>query len=188
MKLGLTTRLIEAGPQAVAEAARCLAGGGLVAFPTETVYGLGADAGNAEAIARLYQAKGRPAFNPLIAHVGGLDAARRIGHFDATAEALAEAFWPGPLTLVLPKAPGGAVADLATAVAAAAVGLNRYPDRDARELRAATADPAAPAPSVEAILHALIPHRFVDHTHADAVIAIEIAGNWTKATTWLTAP
>ena len=89
--------------------------GGLVAFPTETVYGLGADATNAAAIARLYQAKGRPAFNPLIAHVGDLDAARRIGRFDAAALRLAEAFWPGPLTLVLPKTADCAVADLATA-------------------------------------------------------------------------
>jgi L-threonylcarbamoyladenylate synthase len=99
----------------VADAARCLKEGGLVAFPTETVYGLGADAGNAGAIARLYQAKGRPSFNPLIAHVGDPWAARQIAVFDARALALAAAFWPGPLTLVLPKAPRCAVADLATA-------------------------------------------------------------------------
>jgi L-threonylcarbamoyladenylate synthase len=99
----------------VAGAARALREGGLVAFPTETVYGLGADATNAAAIARLYQAKGRPAFNPLIAHVGDLEAARRIGRFDAAALRLAEAFWPGPLTLVLPKSADCAVADLATA-------------------------------------------------------------------------
>ena len=81
MNVGLTTQILAANEAAVAAAARCLAGGGLVAFPTETVYGLGADAGNAQAIARLYQAKGRPAFNPLIAHVGDLDAAQRIGAF-----------------------------------------------------------------------------------------------------------
>jgi L-threonylcarbamoyladenylate synthase len=92
-----------------------LAEGGLVAFPTETVYGLGADATNPAAIAHLYQAKGRPAFNPLIAHVGDIAAARKIARFDAAATALAEAFWPGPLTLVLPKTHGCAVADLATA-------------------------------------------------------------------------
>lgn len=115
MSVGLTTQLIAAGPAAVAEAARCLKEGGLVAFPTETVYGLGADAGNAAAIARLYQAKGRPSFNPLIAHVGDLEAARQIGRFDVRALALAEAFWPGPLTLVLPRAPRCTVADLATA-------------------------------------------------------------------------
>ena len=77
--------ILPAGEAAVAAAARTLADGGLVAFPTETVYGLGADAANAAAIARLYQAKGRPAFNPLIAHVGDLAAARRIARFDATA-------------------------------------------------------------------------------------------------------
>jgi L-threonylcarbamoyladenylate synthase len=115
MNVGLTTAILPANEAAVADAARCLRGGGLVAFPTETVYGLGADATNAAAIARLYEAKGRPAFNPLIAHVGDLQAARRIARFDAQAIRLANAFWPGPLTLVLPKAPGCAVADLATA-------------------------------------------------------------------------
>jgi L-threonylcarbamoyladenylate synthase len=113
--MGLTTPILPAGEAAVASAVRCLAEGGLVGFPTETVYGLGADATNPTAIARLYQAKGRPAFNPLIAHVGDLQAARQIAHFDATALALAEAFWPGPLTLVLPKVKDCAVADLATA-------------------------------------------------------------------------
>ena len=92
-----------------------LAEGGLVAFPTETVYGLGADAGNARAIAHLYAAKGRPAFNPLIAHVPDIAAARAIGRFDSRALKLAEAFWPGPLTLVVPKTAGCPVADLATA-------------------------------------------------------------------------
>jgi L-threonylcarbamoyladenylate synthase len=97
------------------EAARVLAAGSLVAFPTETVYGLGADAGNGEAVARLYAAKQRPAFNPLIAHVHDLAAARRLARFDAAAERLAAAFWPGPLTLVLPKAPGAPLSALATA-------------------------------------------------------------------------
>ena len=111
MSVGLTTRMTDASPAALADAARCLKEGGLVAFPTETVYGLGADAGNAGAIARLYQAKGRPSFNPLIATVGDLGAARQIAVFDARALALAEAFWPGPLTVVLPKAPRCAVAE-----------------------------------------------------------------------------
>jgi len=111
----LKTPVLPANAAAVAEAARALREGGLVAFPTETVYGLGADATNAAAIALLYQAKGRPAFNPLIAHVGDLAAAREIGRFDAAALRLAEAFWPGPLTLVLPKTDACAVADLATA-------------------------------------------------------------------------
>ena len=112
---GLKTPILPAGEAAVAAAARILAEGGLVAFPTETVYGLGADAANPAAVARIYQAKGRPAFNPLIAHVGDIAAARQIARFDAPALALAEAFWPGPLTLVLPKTPDCTVADLATA-------------------------------------------------------------------------
>ena len=115
MNVGLKTQILPAGEAAVAAAARALAEGGLVAFPTETVYGLGADAANPAAVAGIYRAKGRPAFNPLIAHVGDLTAARRIARFDAAAAALAEAFWPGPLTLVLPKTDHCAVADLATA-------------------------------------------------------------------------
>jgi L-threonylcarbamoyladenylate synthase len=115
MNVGLTTAILPANEAAVADAARCLQEGGLVAFPTETVYGLGADATNAAAIARLYEAKGRPAFNPLIAHLSDLKAAQRIARFDTQAILLAEAFWPGPLTVVLAKAPGCAVADLATA-------------------------------------------------------------------------
>ena len=112
MHVGLKTRILPAGAAATAAASQVLAEGGLVAFPTETVYGLGADAANAAAIARLYQAKGRPAFNPLIAHVGDLDAARKIARFDAVALRLAETFWPGPLTLVLPKAQNCPVAEL----------------------------------------------------------------------------
>ncbi len=108
-------RKLASDPDAIGAAARILAGGGLVAFPTETVYGLGADATDAAAVAKLYAAKGRPAFNPLIAHVADAAAARALAAFDAAADALARAFWPGPLTLVLPKAPACPVADLATA-------------------------------------------------------------------------
>jgi L-threonylcarbamoyladenylate synthase len=115
MTAGPGTRVMKADNDAIEAAARCLGQGGLVAFPTETVYGLGADAGNGEAIARLYAAKGRPSFNPLIAHVGSIEAARRLAYFDAAADKLAAAFWPGPLTLVLPKRPEGGVADLALA-------------------------------------------------------------------------
>jgi L-threonylcarbamoyladenylate synthase len=109
------TRTLKAEPAAVAAAARCLAAGGLLAFPTETVYGLGADARNGEAVARLYEAKGRPAFNPLICHVEDRAAAARLGRFDADAARLAQALWPGPLTLVVPKRPDCGVAELATA-------------------------------------------------------------------------
>ncbi|MBW7971780.1 L-threonylcarbamoyladenylate synthase [Bradyrhizobium sp. BR 10289] len=115
MKTGLETLVLPAGSAAAEAAARTLAAGGLVAFPTETVYGLGADAANATAVAHIYSAKGRPAFNPLIAHVPDLAAAQAIGRFDARALALAQAFWPGPLTLVVPKTEGCPVSDLATA-------------------------------------------------------------------------
>jgi L-threonylcarbamoyladenylate synthase len=109
------TLRLEADAAGVARAARILRAGGLVAFPTETVYGLGADATDGKAVAGIYAAKGRPSFNPLIAHVPTLDAALAQGRFDAAALALARAFWPGPLTLVVPKAPGCTVSDLATA-------------------------------------------------------------------------
>jgi len=111
----ISTRVIPAQVGSATDAATCLAAGGLVAFPTETVYGLGADATNATAVAKLYEAKGRPSFNPLIAHVPDLLAAERLAVFDAAARRLAAKFWPGPLTLVLKKRAGCTVAELATA-------------------------------------------------------------------------
>lgn len=99
----------------IERAVEILRAGGLVAFPTETVYGLGADAANALAVARVFAAKGRPQFNPLIAHVPGLKAAAQLGTLHARARALAEAFWPGPLTLVVPRAAESSVCDLASA-------------------------------------------------------------------------
>ncbi len=109
------TRILKADAQGLVEATKVLADGGLVAFPTETVYGLGADAGNPAAVARLYAAKGRPAFNPLIAHVANVAAARREAALPAAAQTLARHFWPGPLTLVAPAAQAGGVCDLARA-------------------------------------------------------------------------
>jgi L-threonylcarbamoyladenylate synthase len=98
-----------------AQAARALADGGLVILPTETVYGLAADAGNAVAVAAIFEAKGRPRFNPLIAHVADAVQAETIAVFDARARALAEAFWPGPLTIVAPVRDRDRVCDLARA-------------------------------------------------------------------------
>ena len=115
MATELTTRILQDGPTAVAVASRCLDQGGLLAFPTETVYGLGADARNGEAVARLYEAKGRPSFNPLICHVGDAATAQALGRFDAAAARLASALWPGPLTLVVPQQSDCPVAALATA-------------------------------------------------------------------------
>jgi len=161
MTIQTATRVLTADRTAIAEAARCLADGGLVAFPTETVYGLGADATNSAAVARLYAAKGRPRFNPLIAHVGDHASARQLALFDVAAERLA-ALWPGPLTLVLPKAPGCPVADLATA------GLDtiavRVPDHPvARDLLAAFGRPIV-APSANRSGH-------VSPTSAQHVVA-----------------
>ena len=101
----MTAPIVEPSPAALREAAHLLRAGKLVAFPTETVYGLGADATSDAAVAALFKAKGRPAFNPLIVHVDSAAAARELVAFDARAEALAEAFWPGALTLVLPRLP-----------------------------------------------------------------------------------
>jgi L-threonylcarbamoyladenylate synthase len=98
------TRLAEASPEAIADAAACLRAGGLVAMPTETVYGLAADATSDAAVAAIYAAKERPAINPLISHVLDIETAREHAIFGLEAEALARAFWPGPLTLVLPAA------------------------------------------------------------------------------------
>ncbi|MGR4893436.1 L-threonylcarbamoyladenylate synthase [Sphingopyxis sp. LARHCG72] len=100
---------------AIAEAAALIVAGQPVAVPTETVYGLAADARNAEAVARIYAAKGRPDFNPLIVHVPDLDAAERLGVFGAVERQLAARFWPGPLTLVVPRAADCPVASIATA-------------------------------------------------------------------------
>jgi len=99
----------------ITRAGDALRGGGLVAMPTETVYGLAADATNGQAVARIYEAKGRPSFNPLIIHVSDLDDAQKWGQFNAAAIELARAFWPGPLTLVVPKTEGATLSDLVTA-------------------------------------------------------------------------
>jgi len=109
------TRILRADAQAIARAVEVLAAGGLVAFPTETVYGLGADAGNPAAVARIYAAKGRPNFNPLIAHLADVAAAEREAALPAAARTLATRFWPGPLTLVAPVAATGGVCELARA-------------------------------------------------------------------------
>ena len=137
--------VVAADAAAVRRAARLLRAGSLVAFPTETVYGLGADATSAAAIAAVYAAKGRPRANPLIVHLAGRDAAEREAEFDARAARLAERFWPGPLTLVLRRRAGTRLSPLVGA------GLDtvalRVPDHPmALELLAATRRPVA-APS-----------------------------------------
>lgn len=115
-KDALDTQCLTADAAGLERAAALLRGGGLVAFPTETVYGLGADARSEAAAARVFDAKGRPRFNPLIAHIPDLKAAMALADLPEAALRLAAAFWPGPLTLVAPRRPGpGEVADLVAA-------------------------------------------------------------------------
>ncbi|MHC0054225.1 L-threonylcarbamoyladenylate synthase [Actibacterium sp. D379-3] len=111
----LQTETLTPDDTGLTRAAGLLARGALVAFPTETVYGLGADARNDLAVARIFEAKGRPRFNPLIVHLPDLAAARHYALFDDAAERLADAFWPGPLTLVLPLRADGGLSPLVTA-------------------------------------------------------------------------
>ncbi|MHC8509802.1 MAG: L-threonylcarbamoyladenylate synthase [Rhodospirillales bacterium] len=113
--LGPGPRIFPADEDALQGAAGLIRGGGLAVFATETVYGLGANALRDDAVAKVFAAKGRPAFNPLIVHVTDTEAARALAVFDERAERLAAAFWPGPLTLVLPKRADAGVSDLVTA-------------------------------------------------------------------------
>ncbi|MBI1213060.1 MAG: threonylcarbamoyl-AMP synthase [Alphaproteobacteria bacterium] len=129
----------------IARAAQLLLDGRLVAFPTETVYGLGADARSEQAVAAIFAAKGRPRFNPLIVHVASLAAARELGAFDARALKLAEAFWPGPLTVVVPRLATSGLSWLASAgLETIAIRCPKHPV--AQSLLAAFAGPIA-APS-----------------------------------------
>ncbi len=142
------TRILPYGPEAIAEAARLVLDGQPVAVPTETVYGLAADATNGEAVARIYEAKGRPSFNPLIVHVRDAAAAEVFAKLGPRGRTLADRYWPGPLTLVLPLRRDAPIAGLVTA------GLEtiavRSPDHPAmRDLLAAVGRPLA-APSANA--------------------------------------
>jgi L-threonylcarbamoyladenylate synthase len=113
--MGGTTRVLALSDEVIAEAARLVLAGEPVAVPTETVYGLAADATNAAAVARIYAAKGRPGFNPLIVHVPSLEQAERIGRFDDRGKGLARDHWPGPLTIVVPLRDDSGIASLVTA-------------------------------------------------------------------------
>jgi L-threonylcarbamoyladenylate synthase len=109
----LPSQVVEASEESIARAADILRAQGLVAFPTETVYGLGADACSGTAVARIFASKGRPSFNPLIIHVPDPEAAEEFVRFDLRARAAARAFWPGPLTLILPRRENCPISDLA---------------------------------------------------------------------------
>ena len=168
------TQVLTADRAGVAEAARLLRAGEPVAVPTETVYGLAADATDAEAIARVYAAKGRPTFNPLIVHVPDLEAADRIAVLDGAARALAERHWPGALTLVLPARTGSPVAGLVQAgLSTVAVRVPAHPVM--RAVLAAVGRPLA-APSANAS-GAISPTR-ADHVvrSLDGRIALIVDG------------
>jgi len=142
------TRVLPFGPEAVAEAARLVLAGEPVAVPTETVYGLAADATSGAAVERIYAAKGRPSFNPLIVHVPDLAEAERIGLLDEAARRIARAFWPGPVTLVVPLREGGGIAPRVTAgLGTIALRVSAHPAMQA--LLAAAGRPLA-APSANA--------------------------------------
>ncbi len=144
----MMTRVLHYADDAIAEAAQLIMAGGIVAVPTETVYGLAADATNATAVAAIYAAKGRPSFNPLIVHVPDLAAARQLAVFDEVALRLADDFWPGPLTLVLPLAGTAPVASLVTA-GLSTIAIRVPAHRAMRALLVATGRPLA-APSANA--------------------------------------
>lgn len=142
------TVILPYGEAGIAVAARVIAAGGCVAVPTETVYGLAADATDSRAVAGIYAAKGRPSFNPLIVHVLNLAAAERLAEFDADGRVLAAAFWPGPLTLVLPVRTDSGLASLVTA-GLDTIAIRIPAHRAMRALLDATGTPLA-APSANA--------------------------------------
>ena len=144
----MVTRTLPYGAAALDDAARVIAEGGCVAVPTETVYGLAADATDSRAVAGIYAAKGRPSFNPLIVHVPDLAAAEKIAGFDDAARALGEALWPGPLTLVLPLRDDAGIASLVTA-GLSTIAIRVPAHRAMQGLLAATGKPLA-APSANA--------------------------------------
>jgi L-threonylcarbamoyladenylate synthase len=144
------TKTLHLHPDAtgLARAAALLADGALIAFPTETVYGLGADARNGKAVAGIYAAKGRPSFNPLIVHLPDVAAARTLTQWTDTADRLAAVFWPGALTLVLPLAAGHGLSSLVTAgLNTVAIRVPHHPTAQAL-LRAANMPVAAPSANV----------------------------------------
>ena len=143
------TRVLPFTDESIAEAARLILAGQPVAVPTETVYGLAADATNADAVARIYEAKGRPSFNPLIVHVPDLAGAERIGEFSDEARQLAHEHWPGPLTLVVPLRADAGVASIVTAgLATIALRVPEHPTMQA--LLRATQRPWPPLPPTQA--------------------------------------
>lgn len=160
--------VVPASDENVQEAGALIRTGALVAFPTETVYGLGADATNGEAVARIFEAKGRPRFNPLIVHVASLAHAENLADFPPLARTLTKRFWPGPLTLVLPRLPRSGLSDLVSAgLDTIAVRCPSHPL--ARQLLAASGRPIA-APSANLSGH--VSPTSAGHVAADLKVGI----------------
>jgi len=171
------TRRLAADPAGIAAAGKLLREGGLVAFPTETVYGLGADATNGEAVAGIYEAKGRPRFNPLIIHVAHIDDAEKLAVFSPLAEQIALKCWPGPLTLVLPKRAHAPISELALA-GLSSIAVRIPSSQTARAIIASSGRPIA-APSANRSGHvspSLAEHVLDDlEGRIDAVVMGEAA-------------
>lgn len=169
------SRIMVSNKAAIDEAARILQAGGLVGLPTETVYGLAANALDGQAVAKIYVAKGRPSFNPLIIHCHSFDQAAELVEMNADARAVAEVFWPGPLTLILPRKAGCKVSDLAGAgLPTLAV---RVPKHDAAlaVLRACGVPLAAPSANKSGALSATTPQH-VAEAFGDEVALVLAAG------------
>ena len=169
------TQVQPATPAAIAAAARLLQDGQLVAFPTETVYGLGANALDGRAVAGIFAAKGRPSFNPLISHGASLEMLLPYGQFDERALSLADKFWPGPLTMILPQVPGSGISELVTAgLSTIALRVPAHPI--ALELIKAAGLPiAAPSANKSGSLSPTAPHHVLSSL-GDAVPVILAAG------------
>ena len=165
--------IVAATPTSIARAADLLRDGELVGIPTETVYGLAADASNPEAVAKIFAAKQRPRINPLIVHVADLEAARKIAAFSEVSEDLARAFWPGPMTLVLPRRPDAAIPDIT--VAGLATVAVRIPSHAVAQhlLRAFARPVAAPSANRSGHVSATAANHVADDLAAHCALILE---------------
>jgi L-threonylcarbamoyladenylate synthase len=165
----------QANDQSIAEAAAILKSGGLVALPTETIYGLGANALDGVAVAKIFAAKGRPSFNPLIVHVPDIESAAALVEMNETARAVMNKFWPGPLTIILPRRPGCAVSDLCSAgLPTLAVRVPAHPAA-LKLLKAAGVPVAAPSANKSGSISPTTPQHVLESL-GDAVDFILAAG------------
>ena len=161
--------ILKPNPKTIDQAALVLHSGGLVAFPTETVYGLGADARNDDAVKSIFTAKGRPSFNPLIAHISDIEMAHRLVAFSPIAEKLATAFWPGPMSLVLPLRQDTGISNLVTAgLDTLAIRIPSHPTATAL-LNAFNGPIAAPSANLSGMLSPTEPA----HLHADLLAKVD---------------